>query len=209
MIQYLEKRNNMHNLQSKDIPKTIPRTHSQIGRCIGSFILKVMGWRIEGAFPNDAKFIAAVAPHTSNWDFVIAIAVKLKLDIKIQFLGKHTIFIGPFGYLLKKMGGIAVDRSAAHGVVGQITQQFNQQDALILGLAPEGTRKYAKKWKTGFLYMANAASVPVVPMKLDYSSKTFTVLPALNIDGNIESELKRYKELFPKEVAKYPHQVSD
>ena len=199
----------MHNLNSRDIPKAIPKTHSPIGRCIGSVILKVMGWRIEGAFPSDAKFIAAVAPHTSNWDFVIAITVKLKLGLKVQFLGKHSIFIGPFGYLLKKLGGIAVDRSAAHGVVEQITQQFNQQDALILGLAPEGTRKYTKQWKTGFLYMASAANVPVVPMRLDYRSKTFTVLPALDIAHDIKSELTRFKQLFPKEVAKYPSQVSD
>ncbi|KAF7774400.1 hypothetical protein PCIT_a0836 [Pseudoalteromonas citrea] len=199
----------MPNLTEQHIPKTIPRTHSPIGRFLGSTILKVLGWRIKGAFPNEAKFIAAVAPHTSNWDFVIAIAVKLKLGLRVKFLGKHSIFVGPFGYLLKKMGGIAIDRRAAHGVVEQITQQFNQQDALVLGIAPEGTRKYAPHWKTGFLHMANAANVPVVPMLLDYRSKTFFVLPVLTVNNNIDYELTRVKKQFPKNAAKYPSQVSD
>lgn len=132
------------------IPKSIPRTNSLLGRLIGTLILKLTGWTVVGAFPDCSKFVAAVAPHTSNWDFVIAIGVKLKLGIKIQFLGKHSIFVGPLGWLLRRMGGIPVERSAAHGMVEQISARFSQQDALILGIAPEGTRKYSPKWKSGF-----------------------------------------------------------
>ncbi|MDP4984957.1 lysophospholipid acyltransferase family protein [Pseudoalteromonas tunicata] len=190
------------------IPKSIPRTNSLLGRMIGTLILKLTGWTVVGAFPDCSKFVAAVAPHTSNWDFVIAIGVKLKLGIKIQFLGKHSIFVGPLGWLLRRMGGIPVERSAAHGMVEQISARFSQQDALILGIAPEGTRKYSPKWKSGFLHIAKAAQVPVVPMILDYRSKQFVILPAIFIQGDIDTELQNVQDLYVIEMAKYPQQVS-
>ncbi|WP_462174414.1 1-acyl-sn-glycerol-3-phosphate acyltransferase [Pseudoalteromonas xiamenensis] len=191
-----------------NIPACIPRTNSRVGRLIGDFALKCMGWKVSGSFPEHAKFVAAVAPHTSNWDFIIGIAVKLSLGVKIRFLGKHTIFIGPVGWLLKHWGGIPVDRRSAHGVVGEAKAIFEHNEQLILGLAPEGTRKYSPEWKSGFLYIAKEANVPVVPMALDYRTKTFVVLPAELVGDNIEEELQRFKALFPIEMAKYPKQVS-
>lgn len=191
-----------------DIPHSIPRTNSQIGRFIGRNFLKLFGWRVSGAFPNQSKFVAAVAPHTSNWDFIIAIAVKLSLGIEIKFLGKHTIFFWPLGVLLKKWGGIAVERSSKHGLVAQVADVFQQQDKLILGIAPEGTRKHTREWKTGFLHIAYAANVPVVPMALDFRTKEFIVMPPVTLSGNIESDLTLIKQQFPKAMAKYPSNVS-
>lgn len=196
-------------MKAEHIPNTLPRTHSPTGRFIGSTILKLMGWQITGAFPGDPKFIAAIAPHTSNWDFIIAIAVKLKLGLKVQFLGKHSIFVGPFGMLLRKLGGLPVDRRASHGVVEQVQDIFSQHPALILALAPEGTRKYMPQWKTGFIYMAQSANVPIVPMLLDYRSKTFCVLEPLTVTTDVDAQLKQVKQLYPKAAAKYPDQVSD
>ncbi|CCQ12545.1 phospholipid/glycerol acyltransferase [Pseudoalteromonas luteoviolacea B = ATCC 29581] len=167
-----------------------------------------MGWKVAGHFPEHPKFVAAVAPHTSNWDFIIGIAVKLSLGVKIRFLGKHTIFIGPLGWLLRRWGGIPVDRRSAHGIVGEAKLIFSQHEQLILGLAPEGTRKYAKEWKSGFLYIAKEANVPIVPMALDYRTKTFVVMDAEQVGEDMVVELARFKALFPVEMAKYPDQVS-
>ena len=191
------------------LPKELPRTNSRLGRWIGQTILTLSGWQVVGQFPSQGKFVAAVAPHTSNWDFIIALAVKLSLDIKIQFLGKHTLFVGPLGWLLKKLGGIAVDRTAAHGIVAQVNDAFNQHEQLIVGIAPEGTRKKSAHWKSGFLYIANKSQVPVVPMALDYSRKLFIIMPCETISDDIPSELRRIKTLFPKHLAKYPVNVSD
>ncbi|MCF6436843.1 1-acyl-sn-glycerol-3-phosphate acyltransferase [Pseudoalteromonas sp. MMG022] len=191
-----------------DVPKQLPRTSGRFFRTFGTVMLRMLGWRITGEFPQSGKFVAAVAPHTSNWDFFVAISVKLSLGIEIKFLGKHSIFVGPIGWLLKKMGGIAVERSQAHGMVAQITDVFNRSEALILGIAPEGTRKKTAKWKTGFLHIAKSANVPVVPMALDYRNKEFVIMPAQHIQGDIEQELQRFCKLFDKEMAKYPQQVS-
>lgn len=191
-----------------EVPHSIPRTNSQLGRFIGRNFLKLLGWRVSGAFPDQSKFVAAVAPHTSNWDFIIAIAVKLSLGIEIKFLGKHTIFFWPLGVLLKKWGGIAVERSSKHGLVAQVADVFQQQDKLILGIAPEGTRKHTHEWKTGFLHIAYAANVPVVPMTLDFRTKEFIVMPPVTLSGNIEPDLTLIKQQFPKAMAKYPSNVS-
>ncbi|BBN82477.1 acyltransferase [Pseudoalteromonas sp. A25] len=192
----------------KNIPEQIPRTSGALPRMLGMLVLKVLGWRIDGTFPAQRKFVAAVAPHTSNWDFFIAIAVKLSLGVKIKFLGKHSIFIGPLGWLLKKLGGIPVERSHNHGIVEQVSDAFKQSDSLILGIAPEGTRKKTSRWKSGFIYIAKSANVPIVPMALDYRTKTFVIMPPCYIKHDIDIELNNIIALFDKEMAKYPEQVS-
>ncbi|MEJ6472726.1 1-acyl-sn-glycerol-3-phosphate acyltransferase [Pseudoalteromonas piscicida] len=192
------------------LPPNTPRSKSAIGQKVGKTILKLMGWKIEGNFPNADKFIAAVAPHTSNWDFIIGIAVKLALDVEIRFLGKHTIFIPPFSWLLKKWGGIPVRRDTPHGMVAQVRDIFANSDKLILGLAPEGTRKYTPEWKKGFVYIAQSAQVPIVPMAIDYRTKTFVVMPAIEKTTNTDPEklLNQVKLHFVKQMAKYPDQAS-
>lgn len=191
-----------------NIPACIPRTQSRFGQWLGTKVLSWFGWQVVGAFPEHSKFVAAVAPHTSNWDFIIAIAVKMHLQVRIRFLGKHSIFIWPLSILLHKWGGIAVDRRAANGVVGQVKALFDETDALILGLAPEGTRKHMPNWKTGFIHIANAAQVPVVPMALDYSKKQFVIMPAIYVSDDIEHTLVQVQQQFSMAMGKYPQQVS-
>ncbi|MBS3797118.1 lysophospholipid acyltransferase family protein [Pseudoalteromonas sp. BDTF-M6] len=191
-----------------NIPANIPRTHSRFGRWLGTKVLNWFGWQVVGEFPEQGKFVAAVAPHTSNWDFVIAIAVKMHLQVRIRFLGKHSIFVWPLAPLLRKWGGIPVDRRSSHGVVAQVKTLFDNSDALILGLAPEGTRKYTPQWKSGFLHIAKAAKVPVVPMALDYSKKQFVIMAPLEVGEDIDATLAQVQALFPAEMAKYPEQLS-
>jgi len=190
------------------LPKCIKTSQKGIGHYLGRLLLKLLGWRISGEFPNTPKFVAAVAPHTSNWDFIIAIAVKLQLGIAIRFLGKSSIFFWPLGPILKAWGGMPVDRSSPHGLVSQVKKQLENNEQLVLGLAPEGTRKKSKEWKTGFLHIAHNANVPVVPMALDYRTKTFIIMPAHYINEDTEQELIRIKSLFDKKMAKYPENVS-
>ncbi|WP_462156971.1 1-acyl-sn-glycerol-3-phosphate acyltransferase [Pseudoalteromonas sp. GB56] len=189
------------------IPEHIPRTHSRFGQWLGTKVLNWFGWQVVGEFPEQGKFVAAVAPHTSNWDFIIAIAVKMHLQVRIRYLGKHSIFIWPLSILLRKWGGIPVDRRSSHGVVGQVKELFDNSDSLILGLAPEGTRKYTPQWKSGFLHIAKAANVPVVPMALDYSTKQFIVMPAIVVT-DIEETLLKVQHKFSPTMAKYPEQLS-
>lgn len=190
------------------IPDCIETTNKGFGYYIGSLFLKLSGWTIAGELPNTPKFIAVVAPHTSNWDFFIALALRLHLGIKARFLGKHTLFVGPVGTLLRACGGIPVDRRSPQGMVEQVAAKFSTHERFILGIAPEGTRKQTAQWKSGFLRIAHAAKVPVVPMALDYRNKTFVVMLAQTIGADTEQELERIKTLYDRNMAKYPEKVS-
>ena len=185
----------------------MPRTNHRVINRIARKILSLCGWKIKGELPEQKKFILAVAPHTSNWDFLIGIAVMLTLNLKLSFLGKDSIFIGPFGTLLRNLGGIAVERTHRHGVVGQMVEEFNQREQMILGLAPEGTRRKTKQWKTGFLIIAQQAKVPVLPVSLDFSKREVNIMPSQTITEDIEQELVHFKRHFENVCAKNPHSV--
>jgi len=192
---------------SSVVPESVPRTNSYLSQRFGKFVLSILGWKIEGSFPNEPKLIAAVAPHTSNWDFIIAIAMKLALRLKVTFMGKDAIFFWPLGILLRSMGGLPIERKHRHGVVGQMVEQFAANEQMLLGLAPEGTRSKTKEWKTGFLTIAKQSQVPVVAISLDFATKTAKVHEPVLIKGDIQEELKAFKLKFAGVCAKNPHLV--
>lgn len=190
-----------------EVPDCIPTKQGKISPLIGLAVLNLLGWKVVGQLPKHTKFVAAVAPHTSNWDFVIAISAMLAMKLRISFMGKKAIFIWPFSIVLKSWGGIAIDRNAKNAVVEQMVKQFQQNDQLILGIAPEGTRKKATKWKSGFLHIAHQAGVPVVPISLDYAKKQLRFHQEVEISSDIENELAKFKENFSDICAKNPQAV--
>lgn len=193
-----------------DIPTLsacIPRTDNTITSWLGRKVLKTLGWKITGTFPELPQFVIAVAPHTSNWDFVIGIAFKLALNLRLKFMGKKAIFIWPFKGVLESLGGIAIDRNAKHGVVEQMVQQFQQQQQLILAIAPEGTRKKTSHWKSGFLQIAHQANIPVVPVSFDFEKKEIQVYGPISISNDIPAELVKFKQCFIGVCAKNPQAV--
>ncbi|MFT4993187.1 MAG: 1-acyl-sn-glycerol-3-phosphate acyltransferase [Paraglaciecola sp.] len=182
----------------------IPRVGNKLSYFLGKSVLWLMGWRFSGVFPSHSKMILIVAPHTSNWDFVIGLAVAFSLRLKITFFGKHSIFIPPFNRLLRHWGGIPVERSASHGVVGQIAAEMRKADKMILCLAPEGTRSKVENWKTGFLHIAYQAEVPVFLVAFDYKKKHIEFGPVLKIGEDIPHELDKIYQHYAGVVAKYP-----
>ena len=189
------------------VPTSVPRRdYGVLGRLARKMLL-LNGWKICGELPPQDKFILAVAPHTSNWDFFIGIAAMFSLNLKVSFFGKPSIFRWPVKTLLKAIGGIAVDRSHSRGVVGQIVEKFKQSDAFILGLAPEGTRSKTVEWRTGFLHIAKQANVPVIPVSFDFIKKEVRFHLAVSITGEIEQELIDFKQVFSEVCAKNPQAV--
>lgn len=182
----------------------VEQSSKGVGYVLGCFVFKLLGWRLKGDLPKLNKFVISVAPHTSNWDFVVGVSVLLKLGIKLSFLGKHSIFIWPFSLLLKKIGGIPVERSSAHGVVQQIVSEFDKRDNMILALAPEGTRSKVERWKTGFIQIANQAECPVVPVGLNFKDKEVVFGQPIFMSGNIEDDLLTVQSFYQKDWAKNP-----
>ena len=170
--------------------------------------MQVLGWRFEGEFCSEKKAVVAVAPHTSNWDFVIGLAAVFCLRLKVSFLGKPSIFIWPFSYFLRRWGGIPVDRREKHGVVDQIIKQIKSRDSMLLCLAPEGTRSKVFPWKTGFLHIAQRASIPVFLVGLDYKRKVICFGPVFRPSENIPLEIQKVYEFYAKVHPKFPHKVA-
>lgn len=189
------------------VPTNVPKNSFDWLQTVSSKILVLFGWKVTGEFPNQKKFILVVAPHTSNWDFIIAMLVMMTLNIKVTFMGKHSIFIGPFGRLLKRLGGVPIERDHPHGIVGQMVSLFAKKEQMILGLAPEGTRSKTVEWKKGFLYIAKQADVPVVPIGLDFSKKEILIMPPQQIKDDIDRSLVEIKALYHHVCAKNPHLV--
>lgn len=158
-------------------------------RWLGKLYLAWGGWRVEGGFPEAPRAVIIVAPHTSNWDFTLGLAVVLALELRSSWLGKHTIFKPPFRGLLRWLGGIPVDRRAASGVVRACVAAFEAAPALYIALSPEGTRKQVGQWKSGFYVIAARAGVPILPVALDYPEHVVRFLPPFHPSGDLERDL--------------------
>ena len=179
-----------------DLGAAIPRRGSPLMRAVGSGVLGLLGWRTDGEVPNLPKFVIAVAPHTSNWDFVVGAAAMFALDLRLTFIGKHTLFRGPFAAALRWMGGIPVDRSSPHGVVAESVLAFASTERRILVIAPEGTRSRVGQFRSGFLHIARGARVPVLLVALDYEARCVRFGPAFEPGEDIEEERRKAEAFF-------------
>jgi 1-acyl-sn-glycerol-3-phosphate acyltransferase len=169
---------------------------------VGRVALKLMGWRIEGELPKLDKFVAIGAHHTSNWDFVIFIALKFVLRLNARWFGKHTIFNWPFAGLMRAWGGIPIYRERKENTVEQAVQAFSEHAQFILVLSPEGTRKKVERWKMGFYHIALGAGVPIVLGALDYQNRRVLIGPTFMPTGDESADMKAilafYRPFIPK-----------
>ena len=171
------------------VPLSYARSGSVINKAMGRLLMRFSGWRFEGVLPDIPKVVIAVAPHTTNWDFVIGVIVLWALDLKISFLGKHTLFRGVFGRWMRSIGGIPVDRESMHGVVGDAVRAFQEAERLVLALTPEGTRQLDKGFKRGFLHIAHGAEVPILLAYFDFSRKVIGFGPLFVTTGDVERDM--------------------
>ena len=178
----------------------------EMARSVMLFWYKMMGWKIVGTLPPQTKFVIIAAPHTSNWDLPFMLAVGMSARIKVYWMGKDSIFKPPFGGLMRKLGGVSIDRSAKNNVVEQMAAEFDKRDEFILAVAPEGTRSGVKRWKTGFYHIAHQAQVPIVLGFLDYEKKTGGIAQILVPSGDCDLDLIEIKKFYRTVKGKYPDQ---
>lgn len=170
-----------------------PRRGNAFSRGLGMLLLRLSGWRVVGSPPDTPKMVVAAIPHTSNWDGVIVLTVMLAAGLDVRWVGKHTLFKGLFGRILRWAGGVSVNRSQARDFVGGVAQTFDQHDSLALIIAPEGTRKPTTRWKTGFYRIAQEADVPIVIGYMDYQKKTVGFGPGLKASGDFNDYLEQMR----------------
>lgn len=167
----------------------IPRRGGRLAAWTGQQLMKLSGWKFEGEPPDIPRLVLAVAPHTSNWDFFVGVMALWALDLRLSFFGKHSIFVWPASVWLRSIGGIAIDRSAAHGMVGEVVRAFQGKEKMWVAIAPEGTRKKVAHFKSGFLHIAAGAGVPVVLVYLDFAKRVIGFGPLLNPSTDVAADL--------------------
>jgi 1-acyl-sn-glycerol-3-phosphate acyltransferase len=179
-----------------DVGASVPRRGSAASRAFGRLVLRLMRFRVEGEIPDIPKMVIAVAPHTSNWDFVVGMGVMFALDLKLSFLAKHTLFRGPFATILRWMGGIAVNRESPEGVIDQAVEAFANVDRRLLAIAPEGTRKRVAHFKSGFLRIARAARLPVLLATFDWGKRRVVLGPLAPLSDDLGADLARIEAYY-------------
>jgi 1-acyl-sn-glycerol-3-phosphate acyltransferase len=122
----------------------------------------------------------------------------------VVWLGKHTIFVGPFGRWLKSLGGVPVDRSSAHNIVSQVAAEFARRDQMVLGLAPEGTRRKVEAWRSGYWHIARAAGVPILPVGLDFARRAAVIGALRATTDSLENDEAVFKEFFAGITPRHP-----
>jgi 1-acyl-sn-glycerol-3-phosphate acyltransferase len=172
-----------------DVGPQIPRAGGIVSRALGRWTLRLLGWRVDGTLPDVAKLVIIAAPHTSNWDFIVGIATKQALGLRISWFGKDSLFRGPLGPLLRFLGGTPVDRSRSNDVVSQVVAEFARQQRMILALAPEGTRSRVERWRTGFYHIAHGARVPIVPVALNWGEHAVQIGQPFATTGDLDRDL--------------------
>ncbi len=182
----------------------LQRAHGLLGEALGRFLMGLTGWRFEGELPDVKKMVLIVAPHTSNWDFPVGLMAKLALRLGGVFIGKHTLFRWPFGSLMRRLGGVPVDRSAAAGFAGEVARELREAERMTVVLAPEGTRRRVEQWKSGFYRIAHEAGAPILPVGFDYSRKVVFFAPLFHPTGDYEMDLKQLRAHYRPEMGLKP-----
>jgi len=173
------------------------------------FILKQFGWKYEVTVEIPDKSVICVAPHTSNWDYVIGfLFYKSIINGNLRILAKKELFIFPLNRLFKSMGCIPVDRKKKTSVSEQMVEVFHSEKQLHLAIAPEGTRKRNSKWKTGFYYIALNAGVPITLASIDYAKKEVAIKKNFYPTGDVKSDVDEIKNYYKDIQAKYPERFA-
>ncbi len=171
---------------------------------VGRLWLLFSGWQVIGEVPPGRQFVVIAAPHTSNWDLPHMLAAAFVFRIRVSWLGKRSLFKGPFGPIMRWLGGIAIDRSAHHGVVQQVTDRFRAEQTLIVAVPPSGTRGRAEAWKSGFYWIARSAEVPVLCGSLDYAKRESALGPSFVPTDDLGADMDRFRDYYRGITGKYP-----
>ena len=194
----------MYKKEEFIVPNIYQAKRSAILHLIAKTFVYLTGWKIVGKLPNEKRIVVVCAPHTSNWDFIFGMILVLAIDIKVKFLAKKSIFVPIFKILLNKLGGIPVDRDNPELLVQKIADYSKNNEGVLIAVTPEGTRKKVTKWKTGFLRIAKISDSIILPLGIDYPSKTFTLEKVFNPTGENEKDIIALKIILKNYIGRHP-----
>ena len=183
------------------------------GSALARAVLRLAGWRLLFNGLPARQGVLIVYPHTSNWDFPVAMLAKWAVGLQVTFWGKDTLFKLPlFGRWLRWLGGVPVDRQSANGIVGQmasaLTAARENGGFMWLALSPEGTRKYSAAWRSGFYHVAQQAGVPLALVYLDYREREIGVQHFLRLTGDVPADMAAIASVLSGRSGRNPVQAA-
>lgn len=172
-------------------------------------LLRLLGWRLTGKLENVPKFVLIVAPHTAYYDGLIMLLTIWSYRVKPDWMVKAELVSGPFGWLLRRLGAVPIDRRHSQDTVTQAVATIRERERVMLTVAPEGTRRKTDHWKTGFYWIAVEAEVPIGLGVVDYKHKRVGIRGMLHPTGDIDADMVRLRALYDPLTALHPDKYSD
>jgi len=165
---------------------------------------RLTGWTFVGEPPTERAGILVGAPHTSNWDFVVMLAITSRSGIHAKFLAKKSLFGRPFGFLTRAMGGIPVDRSNPSGLVAELTARVRSGEEFFVVIAAEGTRTKGEFWKSGFYRLAVDSGLPISLGFVDRPTRTAGFGPTFRPTGDVAADMDLVRAFYADKQGIHP-----
>jgi len=167
-----------------------------IRRFIAGVFWALSRWKLDTQPAPTRPTVLVGAPHTSNWDFVLMLAIAWRLGVHIRWLGKNSLFHGWRGPLMRALGGIPVDRADPGRVVSDVVEQVRSGEVFGLVVTPDGTRGPHTHWKSGFYRIAVQAGMPVTLGYVDRTTMTTGLGPTLDLSGDVGADMDRIRAFY-------------
>ena len=178
-------------------------------KAIANILLRLIGWRISVHVPYYPKSVICVAPHTSNWDFILGKIGYAATGRKTHFLMKEAWFFFPLGALFRAIGGIAVPHKKGSDLTSLIIEKFAHADMMNLAVTPEGTRSLNRNWRKGFLYIAEGANIPIILAYIDYATREMSLAETFYPTGDVDADMAYIKKFYDGKTGRYPDKFSN
>ena len=185
-------------------PASLPRFSQRLALRL----FHLFGWKVRYKPLPGQHGVAIVYPHTSNWDFLVGLMGKWALGLPFRWLGKASLFRGPWAGILRSWGGVAVERGSSTGATQRLAEKIHESDWFWLALAPEGTRSYRPHLRSGFYHLALTAKVPLVIVYLDYPNKELGVVDSIRLTGDQAVDMAAIAAAYEARLGKHPEQAA-
>lgn len=168
-------------------------------------LYKKWGWTLNITEDHPDKFIICLAPHTSNWDFILGLLYSRAEGMVCNFMMKKEWFFWPLGPIFKKLGGIPVYRQKHTSMTDAIAESAKASEIYHLCITPEGTRSPNPDWKKGFYFIALKADLPILLYGIDYEKRLIQCTKTIIPSGDVENDMRNIKLYFKDFRGKIPN----
>jgi 1-acyl-sn-glycerol-3-phosphate acyltransferase len=200
--------NNDNATKRKELSGNSTLECSRFAHYIGKLFMRLMGWKVSEHIPQDKKMIVIAEPHTTNWDLLFLLGAAYSLGIRINWVGKKSIFKFPVGGIMRAMGGLALDRSKS-GMVDAMSKVVLRESKIRLIISPSGTRKHGQFWRSGFYYIAKQTNIVIVCGFLDYKNKVAGLGDTIHVSDSVKNDMDKIRKFYSNITGKIPSKQSN